>query len=121
MLFRVMLCLCVLGSHAHCVLTHGAELLADQAQRHADVECPIGETQPCGNESSCICKGATLGDGSVAFLVPDDLVNWLSCLEAPRLLEVARVADCDRFVGRLGPPAKPGGTTARALLQSFQI
>jgi hypothetical protein len=117
--FVVFLSLLVAGIHTHCVMAHGAELLQHVAAQKCS-ELPIGSDLPCENESSCICKGALVGASLAASCHADatchgpsanaDLDGSRDCLP----LE----ANLDNLPEREPPP---GGTAARARLQSFQL
>ena len=114
MVFRALLCLLILGVHTHCVLTHGAELRSKEGCAGS----PIDDRHDCENESSCICKGATLGDTtSIPVAQP---LGW-ACITHPALVAFATFYLADVRNWLLHPPPPQGARVARALLQTFLI
>ncbi|MCA9123505.1 MAG: hypothetical protein H6822_32915 [Planctomycetaceae bacterium] len=83
----------VLIAYTHCVVSHGVEAAELQHQLRT-VEQPLDSSRAtCENESSCICKGATLALGveapeQVPSLVlvsqPSRLANQFSSYAATR-------------------------------------
>ena len=118
----LILSLLILATHAHCVATHAAELIAKvEASTEAT---PIGgDSLPCGDEYGCLCKGAIVGGMSLAVLDQDDSFPWLSWnpLDAsmPGFTVAVGLTENNRPIPLSALPF--GGASARALLQSFQI
>ncbi len=117
-MFRLFLCLLVIGAHTHCVMAHGAALVNDvEAERLADP--PIGESETCKNESGCLCKGAVIPK-SLSVLNDGDLIDCL--WSTHQVIESDSLAAFDRNLHSLsrGSPAL-SGASVRIFLQSFQI
>ena len=118
--FRVMLCLLIVSVHTHCVLAHGAELLrqveaAQRGQRAHRKYATLWERvklylQGCHADRKAGRHAHSTRAGG--FGKRTLTLRYLR-VAAPN---TKRDLDCC-----LEPPSPPGGTDARALLQSFQI
>lgn len=116
---RLFLCTLIVAAHTHCVLGHGAELV-QQVQSARSVDLPIAEHPTCENESSCICKGATLTDTVQASLLDNSLTNFLPLdYPVPQFELIAVSVRAFQAWGRTRQTLS--STTARALLQSFLL
>lgn len=118
---HVAMALLVVATMAHCAAEWHAELgLKLAAHGSRQVSSPLG--QPAGehNESSCLCRGATLAT-SVGAGVPELPSGWLEILpsgDAANFLRLAKV--CEPFSGyRAAPPL--AGRQLRALYASLLI
>ncbi len=101
----------------HCVESH-----ARQAVRvHSDARLPVAPTPSCENESSCICKGATL---AIEFAPPDDVLVarllWSDLLVAS-VDGLCEWSDADGAAWLPPPREGPSAGMLCALLQRFLI
>lgn len=115
----LILSLLMVAAHAHCVVTH-AEELAVMIEASTE-EMPLdGNSQPCEN-AGCLCKGALVGELTMAVLEQDDSVQWLSGANfalTPNSAVAIDVSECSK---PFSVASHFSGVTARALLQSFQV
>jgi hypothetical protein len=122
----------ILATHAHCVVSHAAELSVEikAAQFEAanfetlgdETTTPSGDDLPCENGTGCLCEGALLSDLSMAVVDQDNLALWLSCAN----FTVSPNSPITIGLSTNGKPFSMPiphfcGASARALLQSFQI
>lgn len=108
----------IVTAYTHCVMTH-AEEVRQLAVAHLNQQSPLEIPLSCGNESSCICKGAVLCD--IKLDLPSDSLAQLLALEA------ATPADLDQTdlppvaIRAPDPPPEFGGDAMRAQLQVFLL
>lgn len=110
----------VLTAYSHCVFAHATESVVRHQQLQAD-EHPIDNARAtCENESSCLCKGATLAGTAEATAIDLSVVAAV-CIDANASV-LASLRDqpgrsiangCDQFLD--------SGKMLRARLQSFLL
>ena len=121
------LSLLILATHAHCVVSHAAELTVEIKAANFETlgdetTTPSNDSLPCENGTGCLCEGALLSDLSMAVVDQDNLALWLSCANFT-------VSPNSPITIGLSTNSRPFfvtiphfcGASARALLQSFQI
>ena len=133
------LSLLILATHAHCVVSHAAELTVEIAELTVEIKAaqfeaanfetlgdetttPSGDSLPCENGTGCLCEGALLSDLSMAVVDQDNLALWLSCANftvSPNSPMTIGLSTNSRLFFVTIPHFC--GASARALLQSFQI
>ena len=111
----------VLTAHTRCVFSHAIEA-ADRHQRLQSDEQPLDSSRraTCENESSCICKGATLAAG-VKVSAPELSLEHAVCVSpAASLLGCMANSSDRRFLPDDGE-FPSSGESLRAQLQRFLL
>jgi hypothetical protein len=77
---RWLLAALILAAYAHCLFSHAAEAADRHRQLQLDAQPLDNSRATCENESSCICKGATLAT-DVKLPVPERSLVDAACVQ----------------------------------------
>ncbi|MCA9144846.1 MAG: hypothetical protein H6821_02930 [Planctomycetaceae bacterium] len=110
----------VLTAYTHCVFSHGMEAGDRHHQLRSDDQ-PLDDSRAlCENESSCICKGATLAVGTEAPAPELSFVDTICVVSASLSLRPA-TDSLERQIAPDQAEALISGGTLRAQLQRFLL